>query len=100
MNYFTNYTIYVDGEATHVSNKFVRNNARKKNTMKKLSFPVKSFRKIPNPYGSADSSAQMYFSICDVTEIPADFPMETNPRKQNLKTGVAKKIKASLEAEA
>ena len=42
----------------------------------------------------------MYFAICDVTEIPDDFPMNTNPREQNLNTGVAKKIKMSLEAES
>lgn len=69
--------------------------------MKKITFPVSSFRRIPNPYsGSTDGVAQMYFAVCDATEIPEDIPMETNPRDQNLKTGVAKKIKASLEAEA
>lgn len=62
-------------------------------------FVVSSFRKIPNPYlqseeGEKDSA--MFVAICDVTRIPDDIPMETNPREQNLITGVAKKIKASL----
>jgi hypothetical protein len=62
-------------------------------------FRIQSLRKIPNPYGKSDNpenDAQMYIAICDVTDIPLDFPMETNPREQNLNTGVAKAIKESL----
>lgn len=69
--------------------------------MKKSVFTVSSFRKLPNPYPDAlEEAAHMYFAVCDVTEIPDDFPMQTNPRDQNLGTGVAKKIRKSLEAEA
>lgn len=64
-----------------------------------LTFPVQSFRRIPNPYIKAedgDREANMYIAICDVKNIPDSIPMETNPREQNLNTNVAKKIKASL----
>lgn len=64
-----------------------------------LTFPVQSFRRIPNPYLKAedgDRDANMYIAICDVKSIPDSIPMETNPREQNLNTNVAKKIKASL----
>lgn len=64
-----------------------------------LTFPVQSFRKIPNPYLKAadgDKKASMYIAICDVKNIPDSIPMETNPREQKLTTGVAKKIKSSL----
>lgn len=60
---------------------------------------VDSFRKIPNPYKEGSSSiSQMYTAICDVKDLPDDLIdwMETNPRKQNTNSGVAKKIKASL----
>lgn len=65
-------------------------------------FKVESFRKIPNPYlkkdesGSIETSPSMYIAICDVKELPEDIPMDTNPREQNFKTGVAKHIKESL----
>lgn len=69
--------------------------------MQKITFKVHSFRKLPNPYKDAgESSPQMYYALCDVTDIPDDFPTETNPREQNLKTSVAKRIRASLEEEA
>lgn len=66
---------------------------------KELEIKVDSFRKIPNPYKDGPSSgSQMYAAICDVKDIPAELLswMETNPRKQNIRSGVAKKIKASL----
>ena len=69
--------------------------------MKPRTFEIKvdSFRKIPNPYKEGASSvSQMYTAICDVKDLPEDLVdwMETNPRKQNTNSGVAKKIKASL----
>lgn len=72
---------------------------KKENLPITLTFPALSFRKIPNPYinsevGSKDASS--YVAICDVKNLPDNFPMETNPREQNLNTNVAKKIKASL----
>jgi hypothetical protein len=71
--------------------------------MTEAKFRVQSFRKIPNPYirqGEAENAPQMYVAICDVANIPTNFPMETNPREQNLKTGVAKEIRESLQREA
>lgn len=65
-----------------------------------LEFKVTSFRKIPNPYSKEDSSSisEMYTAICDVKDIPAELLewMETNPREQNTRSGVAKKIRESL----
>ena len=64
-----------------------------------LEFRVESFRKIPNPYKDEGFNAsQMYTAICDVKEVPAELLnwMDTNPRKQNTRSGVAKKIKESL----
>lgn len=72
------------------------------NESKKITFKVQSFRKVPNPYAvkegnpGGDPQAQMYVAICDVTQVPTDIPMKTNPRKQKLTTAVAKKIRASL----
>ena len=69
--------------------------------MKKTELEIKvdSFRKIPNPYKEGPSSvSQMFTAICDVKDIPEELLdwMETNPRKQNIRGGVAKKIKSSL----
>lgn len=64
-----------------------------------VKFKAESFRKIPNPYAKTkeeEAKAQMYVALCDVTQLPCNFPMQTNPREQNLNTGVAKKIKNSL----
>jgi len=65
-----------------------------------LKFKVSSFRKIPNPYISSNNvgekKPEMYVLICDVKDIPEDIPMDTNPRKQNEKTRVARKIQTSL----
>lgn len=66
---------------------------------KELEIKVDSFRKIPNPYKDpARGMSQMYTAICDVKDIPEELLewMETNPRKQNIRGGVAKKIKESL----
>lgn len=66
---------------------------------RELEIKVDSFRKIPNPYKEGASSvSQMYTAICDVKDLPEELLnwMETNPRKQNIRGGVAKKIKASL----
>lgn len=63
-------------------------------------FKTKSFRKIPNPYYLSDEEAlkgaEMYYIVCDVKDVPADIPMDTNPREQKLTTAVAKKIRTSL----
>lgn len=63
-------------------------------------FAVKSFRKIPNPMfnsnNASETKPEMYQLIADVQDLPDNFPMDTNPRKQNLDTKAAKKIKDSL----
>jgi len=65
-----------------------------------MKFKVESFRKIPNPYkDEANKIPEMYVAICDVKNIPDNIPMDTNPRKQNLKNSVAKKITRSLTEE-
>lgn len=71
-----------------------------KNNKMELKFKVSSFRKIPNPYIKSDNvgetKPEMYVLICDVKDLPTDIPMGTNPRMQNEKTKVAKKIQTSL----
>lgn len=69
------------------------------NQKQTLTFKVQSFRHIPNPYLKSvegEKGAEMYVAICDVKDIPDNFPMETNPREQKMTTNVAKKIKESL----
>lgn len=64
-----------------------------------IKMKVESFRRIPNPIKGDDKSLpQMYEAICDVTNVSSEILqwMETNPRKQNLKGRVSKKIKESL----
>lgn len=71
----------------------------KKNKIE-LKFKVSSFRKIPNPYirseNVSETKPEMYVLICDVVDLPSEIPMDTNPRMQNEKTKVAKKIQTSL----
>ncbi len=63
-------------------------------------FKVDSFRRIPNPYlkseNAEEKKPEMFEIICDVKNVPDNFPMDTNPRKQSLKTDVAKAIVSSL----
>lgn len=64
-----------------------------------IKFKAESFRKLPDPYKNKNEGApQMYTAICDVKDIPSEFLdwMETNPRKQNIKGRVGKKIADSL----
>jgi len=69
--------------------------------MLKINFPAHSFRKLPNPYkGASEDAPQMFYALCDVTELPDNFPMDTNPREQKLTTSVAKQIRNSLSEEA
>ncbi|NLD33674.1 MAG: hypothetical protein GX653_02055 [Clostridiales bacterium] len=62
-------------------------------------FKVESFRRLPNPYDgkeTGDPTPITYVAVCDIKELPDNFPMETNPREQKLTTNVAKRIKESL----
>jgi len=58
---------------------------------KSFTFRVESFRKLPDPVSPDDRDR--YFAVCDTSNLPLDFPMETNPREQNLNTKVARKIR-------
>src|SRR5438477_2000203 len=62
----------------------------------KFTFTVESLRKFtdPNKPGRA-----RHFAVCDTKSLPKDFPMETNPREQNLSSKVAKKIRESFLGE-
>lgn len=60
-----------------------------------FSFPVSSYRKLPNPYGDEINSV-VYECYVEIQNIPNNFPMETNPREQNIKTMVARSIINSL----
>lgn len=60
---------------------------------------VKTFRKLPNPYEeytNGKKNPELYEVLIDIQNLPEDFNMETNPRFQNMKTNVVKKIKESL----
>jgi len=61
-------------------------------------FDVDSFRKQPSPYTGTEISANIEVStiIVDVTKIPVNLPYDTNPRKQNMRTKVAKRIQQGL----
>ncbi|MGN4697868.1 AIPR family protein [Bacillus cereus group sp. MYBK185-1] len=64
----------------------------------KIKIPVSSLRTIPCPHGrdKGDNPQKTYIAMCNVHDLPNDIPMKTNPREQNTKTNVAKKIKESL----
>ncbi|MDO5680179.1 MAG: AIPR family protein [Pelistega sp.] len=67
----------------------------------KFEFPINTFRMLPNPYGEyteRNSNPVVYECYVEVQDIPDNFPMETNPREQNLKTNVAKNIEESLKS--
>jgi hypothetical protein len=62
----------------------------------KFTFPVESLRKFadPNKPGRA-----RHFAVCETKHLPKNFPLETNPREQNLNSRVAKKIRESFLGE-
>lgn len=73
--------------------------AHEPNEQLELTFPVTSFRKLPNPYEKlpiGDHHPIAYMMYVDVKDLPENIPMDTNPRKQKLTTAVAKKIRSSL----
>lgn len=67
------------------------------NTKIEYTFPAMAVRKMPDPIDA--SKFFRYFVLTKVTDLPKDLPSETNPRKQNLKTSVAKKIRSGLLGE-
>ncbi len=65
----------------------------------KLTFPVISFRKIGTPFENGDTTPvpRNYVAVVKIQDLPREeFPMETNPRSQNLKSRVATKIMQGL----
>lgn len=54
-----------------------------------------SFRKLDDPF---DDVSKKYVFYVKVSDIPEGIPMATNPRDQNLDSGVAQAIKESLES--
>lgn len=68
--------------------------------MEIIKFKVKSFKKMDNPYDNKNGSVK-YVCYANVEDLPVELEnwMTSNPREQNLKTDVAKSIKASLESQ-
>lgn len=65
-------------------------------------FPVSSHRMMPNPYGEFTNDRKnpvVYECYVEINDLPSNFPMDTNPREQNLKTRVARSISESLRSE-
>lgn len=56
----------------------------------KYTFAVESLRKFPDP---VTPGRARYLAVCETKNLPIDFPMDTNPREQNLASKVAKKIR-------
>ncbi len=66
-------------------------------TEKQVQFKVESLRRIPDPV-TPDARAR-YSGVVNVENLPADLPMDTNPRDQTTTTNVAKDIKKGLLGE-
>lgn len=59
----------------------------------KYTFAVESLRKFTDPLGP---NRARYFAVVNSKFLPSDFPLETNPREQNLNSKVARKIRDSF----
>ena len=61
-------------------------------------FDAKCFRMLPHPYIDSEMNEipQIYQAYVEIQDLPSDFPMQTNPREQNLNTKVAKTITDSV----
>lgn len=60
---------------------------------------VETFKKLQNPYNEITDGKKnpvSYQVLIDIKELPDGINMETNPRFQNMRTGVVRKIKESL----
>ena len=66
-------------------------------TEKQVQFKVESLRRIPDPV-TPDARAR-YSGVVNVENLPADLPMDTNPRDQKTTTNVARAIKSGLRGE-
>jgi len=61
---------------------------------------AKFLRRLPNPFGdyiNGIKSPECYEVLVDIKDLPTDMNFQTNPRFQNMKTKVVKKIKESLQ---
>lgn len=63
----------------------------------KYEFEVKTYKDLGNPYGK--EGQKMVYLFVHAKDLPEDFSFGPNPREQNMKTSVAKKIIASLQEE-
>lgn len=69
---------------------------------KEYKLKVRYFRRLPNPFtdvNSGERAAEIYEVLVDIKDLPEDMNFSTNPRYQNMKTKVVKKIKESLEVD-
>lgn len=60
------------------------------------------FRRLPNPfeeYVNSKKTPEIFEVLIDINDLPDDMNFKTNPRYQNMKTKVVKKIKESLETD-
>ncbi|WP_252242692.1 AIPR family protein [Clostridium sp. ZS2] len=58
------------------------------------------FRRLPNPFQTDKNegkNSEIYEVLIDIKDLPENMNFKTNPRFQNMKTKVVKKIKESLE---
>lgn len=65
---------------------------------KKFEFDAKCFRVLPHPYTESEMGEvpTIYQAYVEIHDLPSDFPMDTNPREQNMNTRVAKTITDSI----
>lgn len=64
----------------------------------KIELKVHAFRKIPSPYKSSEvnGNVEMVMILANVSDIPGGISTDTNPREQNMRTKVAKRIEEGL----
>lgn len=61
----------------------------------KYEFEVKTYKDLGNPYGK--EGQKMIYLFVHAKDLPENFSFGPNPREQNMKTSVAKKIISSLQ---
>ncbi len=71
---------------------------KSKDVPKKIELKVDSYRRLVNPYGKEElnSNIETYILLVEVTKVPDGISLKTNPRGQNMKTKVARRIKGGL----
>lgn len=68
---------------------------------KKVEMKVHAFRKLPSPYtdDEMNGNVQMMMILVKANEIPTGISIDTNPRDQNMRTKVARRIHDGLTVE-